>query len=69
MAARVARSRDLVAEGHAPPVVARVVGISRQALYRFDIGASNAMAEAWVAASKNELVDGSAAFTISVGGH
>jgi len=31
---RVARSRDLVAEGHAPSVVARVAGISRQALYR-----------------------------------
>jgi len=31
---RVARSRDLVAEGHAPSVVARVAQISRQALYR-----------------------------------
>jgi putative transposase len=31
---RVARSRDLVAEGHAPSVVARVAGISRQAIYR-----------------------------------
>jgi putative transposase len=31
---RVARSRDLVAEGHSPSVVARVAGISRQALYR-----------------------------------
>jgi putative transposase len=31
---RVARSRDLVAEGHAPSVVARVAGISRQAVYR-----------------------------------
>ena len=31
---RVARSRELVAEGHAPSVVARVAGISRQALYR-----------------------------------
>jgi transposase InsO family protein len=31
---RVARSRGLVAEGHAPSVVARVAGISRQALYR-----------------------------------
>jgi putative transposase len=31
---RVARSRDLVAEGHAPSVVARVAGVSRQALYR-----------------------------------
>src|SRR5881409_758325 len=31
---RVARSRDLVAEGHAPSVVARVARISRQALYR-----------------------------------
>ena len=34
MRQRVARSRDLVAEGHAPSVVARVAGISRQALYR-----------------------------------
>ena len=34
MRLRVARSRDLVAEGHAPSVVARVAGISRQALYR-----------------------------------
>jgi putative transposase len=31
---RVARSRDLVAEGHSPSVVARVARISRQALYR-----------------------------------
>jgi putative transposase len=31
---RVARSRDLVAEGHSPSLVARVAGISRQALYR-----------------------------------
>jgi putative transposase len=31
---RVARSRELIAEGHAPSVVARVAGISRQALYR-----------------------------------
>jgi putative transposase len=31
---RVARSRDLVAEGHSPSVVARVAQISRQALYR-----------------------------------
>src|SRR6266536_1550587 len=31
---RVARSRELVAEGDAPSVVARVAGISRQALYR-----------------------------------
>jgi putative transposase len=31
---RVARSRDLVAEGHPPSMVARVAGISRQALYR-----------------------------------
>jgi putative transposase len=31
---RVARSRDLVAEGHSPAVVARVARISRQALYR-----------------------------------
>jgi len=31
---RVARSRDLVAEGHAPSAVARVALISRQALYR-----------------------------------
>jgi putative transposase len=31
---RVARSREVVAEGHAPSVVARVAGISRQALYR-----------------------------------
>jgi putative transposase len=29
---RVARSRDLVAEGYAPSLVARVAGISRQAL-------------------------------------
>jgi putative transposase len=31
---RVARSRELVAEGHRPPVVARIAGVSRQALYR-----------------------------------
>jgi putative transposase len=31
---RVARSRELVAEGHSPSVVARVALISRQALYR-----------------------------------
>jgi putative transposase len=31
---RVARSRELVAEGHSPSVVARVAQISRQALYR-----------------------------------
>jgi putative transposase len=31
---RVTRSRQLVAEGHAPSVVARVAQISRQALYR-----------------------------------
>jgi putative transposase len=31
---RVARSRDLVAEGHSPSVVARVAQISRQAIYR-----------------------------------
>jgi putative transposase len=31
---RVARSRDLVAEGHSPSVVARVAQVSRQALYR-----------------------------------
>jgi DNA-binding phage protein len=31
---RVARSRDLVAEGHSPSAVARVALISRQALYR-----------------------------------
>ena len=34
MTQRVARSRDLVAEGHSPSVVARVAQISRQALYR-----------------------------------
>ena len=34
MTQRVARSRDLVAEGHSPSVVARVARISRQALYR-----------------------------------
>ena len=34
MRQRVARSRDLVAEGHAPSVVARVARVSRQALYR-----------------------------------
>jgi putative transposase len=31
---RVARSRDLVAEGHSPSLVARVAMVSRQALYR-----------------------------------
>jgi putative transposase len=31
---RVTRSRELVAEGHAPSVVARVAQISRQAIYR-----------------------------------
>jgi len=31
---RVARSRELVAEGHSPSLVARVARISRQALYR-----------------------------------
>ncbi len=34
MTQRVARSRDLVAEGHSPSVVARVAQISRQAVYR-----------------------------------
>ena len=34
MTVRVARSRDLVAEGHSPSLVARVAQISRQALYR-----------------------------------
>ena len=34
MRQRVARSRDLVAEGHSPSLVARAAGISRQALYR-----------------------------------
>ena len=34
MRQRVARSRELVAEGHAPSVVARVAQISRQSLYR-----------------------------------
>ena len=34
MRQRVARSRDLVAEGHSPSVVACVARISRQALYR-----------------------------------
>ena len=34
MRQRVARSRELVAEGHSPSVVARVARISRQALYR-----------------------------------
>ena len=34
MTQRVARSRDLVAEGHSPSAVARVALISRQALYR-----------------------------------
>src|SRR4051812_44323931 len=31
---RVTRSRELVAEGHSPSVVARVTQISRQAIYR-----------------------------------
>jgi hypothetical protein len=31
---RVTRSRELVAEGHRPAVVARVAQISRQAIYR-----------------------------------
>jgi len=31
---RVARSRELVAEGHAPSVVARVAQVSRQSVYR-----------------------------------
>ncbi len=34
MRQRVARSRELVAEGYRPSVVARVAKISRQALYR-----------------------------------
>ena len=34
MRLRVARSRELVAEGHSPSLVARVARISRQALYR-----------------------------------
>ena len=34
MTLRVARSRELVAEGHSPSVVARVAQISRQAIYR-----------------------------------
>ena len=34
MSVRVARSRALVAAGHRPAVVARVAGISRQAVYR-----------------------------------
>ena len=34
MRQRVARSRELVAEGHSPSVVARVARVSRQALYR-----------------------------------
>ncbi len=34
MRQRVARSRELVAEGHSPSVVARVAMISRQAIYR-----------------------------------
>ncbi len=34
MRQRVARSRELVAEGHSPSVVARVALISRQAIYR-----------------------------------
>jgi hypothetical protein len=31
---RVARSRELVAQGRSPSLVARVAGISRQAIYR-----------------------------------
>jgi putative transposase len=31
---RVTRSRELVAEGHSPSVVARVARISRRAIYR-----------------------------------
>jgi len=31
---RVTRSRELVAEGHSPSLVARVAQISRQAIYR-----------------------------------
>lgn len=34
MRQRVARSRDLIAEGHSPSAVVRIAGISRQALYR-----------------------------------
>ena len=34
MRQRVACSRDLVAEGYSPSLVARVGGVSRQALYR-----------------------------------
>lgn len=34
MSERVARSRELVAQGRSPSLVARVAGISRQALYR-----------------------------------
>src|SRR5207247_1750136 len=34
MRQRVGRSRELVAEGHSPSVVARVARVSRQALYR-----------------------------------
>jgi putative transposase len=34
MRQRVARSRELIAEGHSPSVVARVARVSRQALYR-----------------------------------
>ena len=34
MRQRVARSRDLVADGHSPSAVARVARVSRQALYR-----------------------------------
>ena len=34
MRQRVARSRELVAEGHSPSVVARVAKITRQAIYR-----------------------------------
>ncbi len=34
MRQRVARSREVVAEGYSPSAVARVAGISRQALYR-----------------------------------
>ena len=34
MSVRVARSRELVAAGRRPAVVARVAGVSRQAIYR-----------------------------------
>jgi len=39
---RVARSRELVAEGHSPSVVARVAQISRQAIYRVPTSAPKA---------------------------